>query len=360
MTPEQSQQLFNNLLTASQAAYSNYDRALSARESEERFAKDLSLREKAYQEQRRQFDMGYELQNRQFDLNSKVQNAQLKQYERQSIDWEAETEAAPYVTNFDSDLRNMYGDPDAIENYQPDLSFIDQAPEHLRPRLRAKVTNSLRELKDKYFADSDELKDRRERGNLLIKGSKYLTEDGGYTPDHYALAKQIGYKLLRRQELTPEEEALSASLSSKIQSESVKRDPAIIKEMYKSKGELAVEALRTANLEFKEASETYTTLLRTITADPKAIEAAKADLDAARENLALMKRMAGVAEVARPGEKEEKKAPEKKEGVKPQAGSGASPSRLKQALPPVSYPPVPSSMKKDESLRGATKALNEA
>lgn len=356
ITSNLAQQVVSNLFMAQR--YAQADRQLSWQM--EQAKKDLSLRERAFEQDRRQFDLNYKLQSDQFDMNRKVQDAQLKQYERQATDWEAETEAAPYITNFDSELRNMYGDPDAIEKYQPDLSFIDKAPEHLRPRLRAKVSTSLQALKDKYYADSDQLKENRERGNLLIKGSRYLTEDGGYTPDSYALAKQLGYKLLRREELSPEEEALSASLASKIQTESVRRDPALVKEMYKSSGELKVEALRTANLEFKEASETYTTLLKTITADPKAIEAAKADLDAARANLVLMKRMAGVAEPTRPEEKEETKSPEKKEGVKPQAGSGASPSRLKQALPPVSYPPMPSKMKQDGALRGGTSTSVDA
>jgi len=305
MTPEQGQQLFNNLITAGQAGVSNYFMALNARDAEERFAKDLSLRERAYNEQKRQFDLNYDFQNRQFDMTSRYQNAQIKTMDRAQTDWEAETEAAPYVANFSSDLRNLYGDPDAIESYNPDLSFIDKAPEHLRPRLRAKVMGDLAVLKDKAFADSDEFKETRERGSLLVKGSKYLTPENGYTPDSFALSKQLGRKLLRREPLSQEEEALSASLAGKIETEARKRDPGLVKEMYKTRSELAIETFKSAQIEFQEASKTLRETLNNVTATKASKEAAQAEFDLAKENLRMAKRIAGAPVVGGASEMEE-------------------------------------------------------
>lgn len=359
MTPEQGQQIFNNLITAGQAGVSNYFMALNARDAQDRFQKDLSLREKAYYEQKRQFDLGYELQNRQFDLNSKVQSAQLKQYERQSIDWEAETEAIPHLTNFASDLQNLYGDPEAIEAYSPDLSFIDKAPEHLRPRLKAKVMGDFAVLKDKALADSDELKETRERGNLLVKGSKYLTQDSGYTSDSFSLAKQLGRKLLRRERLSPEEEALSASLATKIESEARKRDPALVKEMYKTRSELALETFKSAQIEFQEASKSYRETINNVTATKQAKEAAKEELDLAKQNLRMAKQVAGVPAMQGMDEepaKNEEETPQ--EETAPPARQPEKPRSIRDRLPPANYPPLPSM--RDSAVKGASRAVPSA
>jgi hypothetical protein len=359
MTPEQGQQIFNNLLTAGQAGVSNYFMALNAKEAEERFAKDLSLRERAYNEQKRQYDLSYDFQNRQFDLTSKYQTAQIKTMERAQTDWEAETEAAPYVAAFSSDLRNLYGDPEAIESYNPDISFIDKAPEHLRPRLRAKVMGDLAVLKDKAFADSDEFKETRERGSLLLKGSKYLTQDNGYTPDAFSLSKQLGRKLLRREQLSPEEEALSASLAGKIETEARKRDPALVKEMLKTRSELSLETFRSAQIEFQEASKTLRETLNNVTATKGAKEAAQAEFDIAKENLRMAKRIAGAPVVGR-AEAEETKQEEDstQEPAAPPAGKPETKSPIRNALPPVKYPPLPSM--RDSKVRGAGQAVPAA
>jgi hypothetical protein len=278
--------------------------------------------------------------------------------ERAQTDWEAETEAAPYVAAFSSDLRNLYGDPEAIESYNPDISFIDKAPEHLRPRLRAKVMGDLAVLKDKAFADSDEFKETRERGSLLLKGSKYLTQDNGYTPDAFSLSKQLGRKLLRREQLSPEEEALSASLAGKIETEARKRDPALVKEMYKTKSELAIETFKSAQIEFQEASKSYRETLNNVTATKAAKEAAKEEYDMAKKNLRMAKEIAGVPAAVSQGEESKQEEDSTQEPAAPPAGKPETKSPIRNALPPVKYPPLPSM--RDSKVKGAGQTVPAA
>jgi len=300
MTPEQGQQVFNNLVTGSQAIVSNYLMA----QRQDMAQKDLSLREKSYAEQIRQADRNYEMENKRLDMTGKYQDAQMQMWNRQAVDWEADTSTAPIIAGFATELDNLHGDPDAIEKWSPDMSVIEQAPENIRPRMRAKLKMAERELRDKALASSVEYKDRSERGNLLLKGSKYLTPDNGFTEEARGVSEMLGKKLLRREQLTQDEEMLAASLASKVEKEVQKRDPDLIKARYKYGTELTIEGLKTATIEFNEASKSY----RDATANPVIPAAVKQQLkeerDLAATKLQIAKQTAGISDKL-PGETED-------------------------------------------------------
>jgi hypothetical protein len=340
MTPEQGQQAFNNLVTGSQSIVSNYLMA----QREQMAQKDLSLREKSYAEQIRQADRNYEMEGKRLDMTGKYQDAQMQAWNRQAMDWEADTTTAPIVAGFASELDNLHGDPDAIEKWSPDMSVIEQAPENLRPRMRAKLAMAGRELRDKALASSVEYKDRSERGNLLLKGSRYLTPDNGFTEEARGVSEMLGKKLLRREPLTQDEEMLAASLASKVEKEVQKRDPDLIKARYKYGTELTIEGLKTATIEFNEASKSY----RDATANPVIPASVKQQLkeerDLAATKLQIAKKTAGISEKL-PGENDDEETDQKvkqedetkKPGVTPEAKPE---SPLKRALKP--YPATPS------------------
>jgi hypothetical protein len=300
MTPEQGQQVFNNLVTGSQAIVSNYLMA----QRQDMAQKDLSLREKSYVEGIRQADRNYEMEVKRLDMTGKYQDAQMQAWNRQAIDWEADTTSAPIIASFASQLENLHGDPDAIEKWTPDMSAVDSAPETIRPRMRAKLEMAQRELRDKALASSVEYKDRSERGNLLLKGSRYLTPDNGFTEEARGVSEMLGKKLLRREQLTQDEEMLAASLASKVEKEVQKRDPDLIKARYKYGTELTIEGLKTATIEFNEASKSY----REATANPVIPAAVKQQLkeerDRAATKLQIAKQTAGISDKL-PGETED-------------------------------------------------------
>jgi hypothetical protein len=292
MTPEQGQQVFNNLVTGSQAIVSNYLMA----QRQDMAQKDLSLREKSYVEGIRQADRNYEMENRRLDMTGKYQDAQMQAWNRQALDFEADTTTAPIVAGFAAELDNLHGDPDAIEKWSPDMSVIEQAPENLRPRMRAKLAMAQRELRDKALASSVEYKDRSERGNLLLKGSRYLTPDNGFTEEARGVSEMLGKKLLRREQLTQDEEMLAASLASKVEKEVQKRDPDLIKARYKYGTELTIESLKTATIEFNEASRS----LREARANPVIPKSVVRQLEDERDitatKLQIAKKAAGVSD----------------------------------------------------------------
>jgi len=280
------------------------ERQRLAEMQEERAQKDLSLREKSYVEGIRQADRNYEMENKRLDMTGKYQDAQMQMWNRQAVDWEADTSMAPIIAGFATELDNLHGDPDAIEKRSPDMSVIDQAPENLRPRMRAKLSMAGRELRDKALASSTEYKDRSERGALLLKGSKYLTPDNGFPEEARGVSEMLGRKLLRRQPLAQEEEMMAASLASKIEKEVQKRDPDLIKARYKYGTELTIEGLKTATIEFNEASRSY----RDATANPVIPASVKQQLkeerDLAAIKLQIAKQTAGISDKL-PGETED-------------------------------------------------------
>jgi len=350
MTPEQGQQAFNNLVTGSQAIVSNYLMA----QREQMAQRDLSLREKSYAEQIRQADRNYEMESKRLDMTGKYQDAQMQSWNRQAVDWEADTTSAPIIADFASQLENLHGDPDAIERWTPDMSSVDQAPENIRPRMRAKLKMAERELRDKALASSVEYKDRSERGNLLLKGSKYLTPDNGFSEETRGVSEMLGKKLLRREQLTQDEEMLAASLASKVEKEVQKRDPDLIKARYKYGTELTIEGLKTATIEFNEASKSY----RDATANPVIPAAVKQQLkeerDLAATKLQIAKKTAGITDKL-PSETDDEETDQKvkqedktkKPGVTPEAKPE---SPLKRALKP--YPATPSKPSSFRSLPG--------
>jgi hypothetical protein len=266
--------------------------------------KDLSLREKSYAEGIRQADRNYDMETKRLEMTGKYQDAQMQAWNRQALDFETDTTTAPIVADYASQLESLHGDPDAIEKWSPDMSVIEQAPENLRPRMRAKLSMAGRELRDKALASSTEYKDRSERGALLLKGSKYLTPDNGFTEEARGVSEMLGRKLLRRQPLTQEEEMMAASLTSKVEKEVQKRDPDLIKARYKYGTELTIEGLKTATIEFNEASKSY----RDATANPVIPASVKQQLkeerDLAATKLQLAKKTAGISDKL-PGETED-------------------------------------------------------
>ena len=330
-----------------QAGFSNYLMGQRQAQAERDSNRDFSLRERSYAEQTRQADRNYEMEGKRMEMTGKYQDAQMQAWNRQAVDWEADTTTAPIVAEFASQLENLHGDPEAIENWSPDMSSADQAPEAVRPRMRAKLAMAGRELKDKAFASSTEYKDRSERGSLLLKGSKFLTPDNGFTEEARGVSEMLGRKLLRRQPLTQEEEMLAASLTSKVEKEVQKRDPDLIKARYKYGTELTIEGLKTATIEFNEASKSY----REATANPVIPAAVKQQLkeerDSASVKLQIAKKSAGITERL-PGENDDEESDQKtkqedstkKSGVVPATGQE---NPLKRALKP--YPGAPSKMK---------------
>jgi len=266
--------------------------------------KDLSLREKSYAEGIRQADRNFEMETKRLEMTGKYQDAQMQAWNRQALDFETDTTTAPIVADYALQLESLHGDPDAIEKWSPDMSVIDQAPENLRPRMRAKLSMAGRELRDKALASSTEYKDRSERGALLLKGSKYLTPDNGFTEEARGVSEMLGRKLLRRQPLTQEEEMMAASLTSKVEKEVQKRDPDLIKARYKYGTELTIEGLKTATIEFNEASKSY----RDATANPVIPASVKQQLkeerDLAATKLQIAKKTAGISDKL-PGETED-------------------------------------------------------
>jgi hypothetical protein len=306
--------------------------------------KDLSLREKSYAEGIRQADRNFEMETKRLDMTGKYQDAQMQAWNRQALDFETDTTTAPIVADYASQLESLHGDPDAIEKWSPDMSVIDQAPENLRPRMRAKLSMAGRELRDKALASSTEYKDRSERGALLLKGSKYLTPDNGFTEEARGVSEMLGRKLLRRQPLTQEEEMMAASLTSKVEKEVQKRDPDLIKARYKYGTELTIEGLKTATIEFNEASKSY----RDATANPVIPAAVKQQLkeerDLAATKLQIAKKTAGITDKL-PGESDEEETDEKTKQEDKTKKSGVTPaakqeSPLQKALRP--YPGIPS------------------
>jgi len=316
--------------------------------------KDLSLREKSYAEGIRQADRNFEMETKRLEMTGKYQDAQMQAWNRQALDFETDTTTAPIVADYALQLESLHGDPDAIEKWSPDMSVIDQAPENIRPRMRAKLSMAGRELRDKALASSTEYKDRSERGALLLKGSKYLTPDNGFTEEARGVSEMLGRKLLRRQPLTQEEEMMAASLTSKVEKEVQKRDPDLIKARYKYGTELTIEGLKTATIEFNEASKSY----RDATANPVIPASVKQQLkeerDLAATKLQIAKKTAGISDKL-PGETDEEETEQKpkqeektkKSGVAPEA---APESPLKRALKP--YPSVPSKPSSLRSLPG--------
>lgn len=313
--------------------------------------KDLSLREKSYAEGIRQADRNYEMENKRLEMTGKYQDAQMQGWNRQAVDWEADTTSAPIIADFASQLENLHGDPDAIEKWTPDMSAVEQAPENIRPRMRAKLKMAERELRDKALASSVEYKDRSERGNLLLKGSKYLTPDNGFTEEARGVSEMIGKKLLRREQLTQDEEMLAASLASKVEKEVQKRDPDLIKARYKYGTELTIEGLKTATIEFNEASKSY----RDATANPVIPAAVKQQLkeerDLAATKLQIAKKTAGISDKL-PGETDEEETEQKPKQEEKTKKSGVAPeSPLKRALKP--YPSKPSSFRSLPGMEGS-------
>jgi hypothetical protein len=306
--------------------------------------KDLSLREKSYAEGIRQADRNYEMEGRRLEMTGKYQDAQMQAWNRQALDFETDTTVAPIVADFASQLDNLHGDPDAIEKWSPDMSVIDQAPENIRARMRAKLSMAGRELRDKALASSTEYKDRSERGALLLKGSKYLTPDNGFTDEARGVSEMIGRKLLRRERLTPEEEMMAASLASKVEKEVQKRDPDLVKARYKYGTELTIEGLKTATIEFNEASKS----LRDARANPVipkvVLQQLEEERNMAATKLQIAKKTAGISDKL-PGENDDEETDQKtkqedktkKSGVTPEAKQE---SPLKRALKP--YPGIPS------------------
>ena len=306
--------------------------------------KDLSLREKSYVEGIRQADRNYEMENKRLDMTGKYQDAQMQMWNRQAVDWEADTSMAPIIAGFATELDNLHGDPDAIEKWSPDMSVIDQAPENLRPRMRAKLSMAGRELRDKALASSTEYKDRSERGALLLKGSKYLTPDNGFTEEARGVSEMLGRKLLRRQPLTQDEEMLAASLASKVEKEVQKRDPDLIKARYKYGTELAIEGLKTATIKFNEASKSYREAMANPVIPQNVKQQLKEERDVTAIELQIAQKTAGIP-TSLPSEddgveteqktKQEEKT--KKAGVAPETKRE---SRIQLAIPP--YPGKPS------------------
>jgi hypothetical protein len=266
--------------------------------------KDLSLREKSYAEGIRQADRNFEMESKRMDMTGKYQDAQMQAWNRQALDFEADTTTAPIVADFASQLDNLHGDPDAIEKWSPDMSVIEQAPENIRPRMRAKLKMAERELRDKALASSVEYKDRSERGNLLLKGSKYLTPDNGFSEESRGVSEMIGKKLLRREQLTQDEEMLAASLASKVEKEVQKRDPDLIKARYKYGTELTIEGLKTATIEFNEASRSYREALANPLIPATVKQQLKDERDAKATQLQIAKQTAGISDKL-PGETED-------------------------------------------------------
>jgi len=312
--------------------------------------KDLSLREKSYAEGIRQADRNFEMETKRLEMTGKYQDAQMQAWNRQALDFETDTTTAPIVADYALQLESLHGDPDAIEKWSPDMSVIDQAPENLRPRMRAKLSMAGRELRDKALASSTEYKDRSERGALLLKGSKYLTPDNGFTEEARGVSEMLGRKLLRRQPLTQEEEMMAASLTSKVEKEVQKRDPDLIKARYKYGTELTIEGLKTATIEFNEASKSY----RDATANPVIPASVKQQLkeerDLAATKLQIAKKTAGISDKL-PGETDEEETEQKPKQEEKTKKSGVAPeSPLKRALKP--YPSVPSKPSSLRSLPG--------
>ena len=280
MTPEE---YTRQAATLGQAAVSNVFMGLRAGQEQLNASRDFSLRERSYVEQTRQSDRNYEMESKRMELTGKYQDAQMQAWNRQAVDWEADTTTAPIVAEFTSQLENLHGDPDAIEKWSPDMSAADQVPEAVRSRVKAKLAMAGRELKDKAFASSTEYKDRSERGALLLKGSKFLTPDNGFTEEARGVSEMLGRKLLRRQPLTQEEEMMAASLTSKVEREVQKRDPDLMKARYKYGIELTIEGLRTATVKFNEASKSY----REAVSNPVIPKSIKEELKAERDQTAL-------------------------------------------------------------------------
>jgi len=306
--------------------------------------KDLSLREKSYVEGIRQADRNYEMEVKRLDMTGKYQDAQMQAWNRQALDFETDTTTAPIVADYASQLESLHGDPDAIEKWSPDMSVIDQAPENLRPRMRAKLSMAGRELRDKALASSTEYKDRSERGALLLKGSKYLTPDNGFTEEARGVSEMLGRKLLRRQPLTQDEEMLAASLASKVEKEVQKRDPDLIKARYKYGTELAIEGLKTATIKFNEASKSYREAMANPVIPQNVKQQLKEERDVTAIELQIAQKTAGIP-TSLPSEddgveteqktKQEEKT--KKAGVAPETKRE---SRIQLAIPP--YPGKPS------------------
>ena len=290
------------------------------------------------------------METKRLEMTGKYQDAQMQAWNRQALDFETDTTTAPIVADYALQLESLHGDPDAIEKWSPDMSVIDQAPENLRPRMRAKLSMAGRELRDKALDSSTEYKDRSERGALLLKGSKYLTPDNGFTEEARGVSEMLGRKLLRRQPLTQEEEMMAASLTSKVEKEVQKRDPDLIKARYKYGTELTIEGLKTATIEFNEASKSY----RDATANPVIPASVKQQLkeerDLAATKLQIAKKTAGISDKL-PGETDEEETEQKPKQEEKTKKSGVAPeSPLKRALKP--YPSVPSKPSSLRSLPG--------
>jgi hypothetical protein len=329
---------------------------------EQRLGQDLSLRERQYQAQQRQWDQDYQLrqqqiglQEKQHELNSRFQGAQIRAFDIKANDVEAETFAAPYVAKITQDINNLMGDPDAISKFTPDFSFIDDAPEQLRPAIRAKVSLATQSYRDQALAASDENKYVSETGKTLLQGAPYLTSDK-YGPRASMKAQQLGRALLRRQPLSEEDQILVSDFSEKIQQEAAKRSPKLMETRYRLQADSAVENLKAATVQYQEASKTYRDTLNNLTATPQAKEAAKEELDLAKEILGNAKAMAGIRpQAVAPRVQDNESQIEDQTMQTPENGTNAvvapatkAPS-IKDILPPVTpiqYPPRPSQRQK--------------
>lgn len=219
-------QVANTMLMGANSLVANRlsaQRQALAEAQEKRLMYDMSLRERMFQAQQNQFDLDYNLrreqiglQEKQHELNSRYQGAQIKAFDIKANEYEAETFAAPYVTKITQDINNLFGDPDAISSYQPDLSFVDDAPEPLRPAIRAKVSLATQAYRDQALAASDENKYVSETGRALLQGASSLAsaENGPYLS---LKAQQLGRAMLRRQPLSEEDQVLAFQLANRSQ-----------------------------------------------------------------------------------------------------------------------------------------------
>ena len=262
---------------------------------------DLSLRERMFQAQQSQWDQDYTLRYRQIGLqeeqqklNEKVQNSNMEVQRRASVDFEADSYAAPVFASIAGELQSLSGDPSAILNYQPDLTELDKLDPDIARRAKSKVLVQFQPYRDQLLAASDELKEASATGQALLKGAPYLNTVENYGTGASLRAKQIGRKILRRQELTPDEEQLAIDYYDVIARESSKRDPKLIETKTKLSGQLVVENLKSAVAEYQAASKTYNDTLNNMTATDSAKKSAQEELELAKANLRSAKLMAGI------------------------------------------------------------------
>jgi len=328
---------FTMIANSAMANYFTGRRQAMAEEQEKRLMQDLSLRERMFQAQQSQWDQDYTLRYRQIGLqeeqqklNEKVQNSNMEVQRRASVDFEADSYAAPVFASIAGELQSLSGDPSAILNYQPDLTELDKLDPDIARRAKSKVLVQFQPYRDQLLAASDELKEASATGQALLKGAPYLNTVENYGTGASLRAKQIGRKILRRQELTPDEEQLAIDYYDVIARESSKRDPKLIETKTKLSGQLVVENLKSAVAEYQAASKTYNDTLNNMTATDSAKKSAQEELELAKANLRSAKLMAGIKQNIF----EEGSEPEQVEtqAEEPKANKG-SPETQRQAMP---------------------------